>query len=58
MNTITTYKVVYINSNNIIDEKDFSQELQARNFISGLPTGTTVELYEVKTIGSIEKLTI
>ena len=58
MNTITTYKVVYINSNNIIDEKDFSQEQQARNFIAGLPTGSTVELYEVKTIGSIEKLTI
>ena len=53
MNTITSYKVVYIDSYGDLKEMDFETESEARSFAS--VTNDSI-LYKVQILGSIVRL--
>lgn len=55
MNTITTYKLVFIDEYGDLQDRDFGNEREARTFAANNNV-TVFELYEVKTLGSITKL--
>lgn len=53
MQTITTYKVVYVNQYGDIMEQDFDDENAARNFAA---ENIDSILYKVQILGSIERI--
>lgn len=53
MNTIITYKVVYVDSFGDITEQDFDTEAEARTFSSSINDSI---IYKVAILGSIERL--
>lgn len=55
MNTITTYKLVFIDVYGDIQDRDFGSENEARTFATNNNI-TDFEIYEVKMLGSITKL--
>ena len=53
MNTLVTYKVVWVDTYGTLQEIDFDDETTARNFA----TSTTDSiLYKIQILGSIERL--
>lgn len=54
MRTTTLYKVVYLNSNNILDDMDFEDEAQARTFAAQFQT---YRIYKYKLITEVEDIT-
>lgn len=55
MNTITSYKLVFMDQYGDLHDRDFNSESEARTFASNNSI-TNFELYEVKILGSITKL--
>ena len=53
MNTIILYKVVWVNSFGIPDERDFDNETDARNFST---TVSDPQIFRYEIIGSITRL--
>ena len=53
MNTITSYKVVFVNSFGDLEEKDFSDLQGARDFAL---TASNPKIYKVQVIGYIEEV--
>lgn len=53
MKTMTTYKVVWIDLYGDLQEKDFDDITQARDFSSSVNDSI---LYEIKMLGSIERI--
>lgn len=54
MQTITTYKIVWITSTGDLAERDFDDLTAARDFASSV---TNSILYKVQILGSIERIT-
>lgn len=55
MNTITSYKVVFVDSYGDLKEVDYTDETAARTFAR--QTANSI-LYKVQILGNIERLTI
>ena len=55
MNTITSYKLVFIDLYGDLQDRDFGSEAEARTFAANNNI-TDYEIYVVKMIGSITKL--
>lgn len=53
MQSIFLYKVVYNDQNNCIDERDFPEEAQARQFAL---RWTFAKIFKVGMVGSIEEI--
>ena len=53
MRTITTYKVVYVDSYGDIKDIDFTDETEARNFAFSVNAS---EIFKVQMLGSIERI--
>lgn len=53
MNTITTYKVVWVTSAGDLAERDFDDLTEARNFSSSVSDSI---LYKIQLLGSIERI--
>ena len=53
MNTIVTYKVVYVDNYGEVVEMDFSSLTEAQNIQSQTPDS---KLYEVQMVGSIKEI--
>ncbi len=53
MNTITLYKVVFINEYGDIEDYDFSEEREARTFAQ---SKNDAIIYRYRILGSIEKI--
>lgn len=54
MRTTTLYKVVYLNSNNILDDIDFETEGEARLFANQFQT---YQIFRYKLITEVENIT-
>ena len=54
MNTITTYKVVYVGDYGDIQEYDTDSETEARRIADRIPNSI---LYRVRILGEIERIT-
>ena len=54
MNTVTSYKIVWIDTTGDLQEKDFDDLTAARDFASSV---TDSILYRVQILGSIERIT-
>lgn len=55
MNTITSYKLVFIDVYGDLQDRDFESEVEARTFAANNNI-TDFELYKVQMLGSITKL--
>lgn len=55
MNTITSYKLVFVDEYGDIQDFDFGSESEARTFAANNNI-TDFEIYEVRILGSITKL--
>lgn len=53
MQTITSYKVVYVDSYGDLKDIDFTDETEARNFASSVNAS---EIFKVQMLGSIERI--